>query len=140
MELRTLSLYLDICDTGALSLKESYRSWESPRIYEYEGTCFHFDKNLENECRIAIDVYHGRNNEDDYRIRVFLRRKEKEAVQDWRLRELAFFDANPMAGFSFIEKEKDGVLCDARMIIDEPLTRQGCIKMLKTLLERGWES
>ena len=142
MNLRTYSLYLDICDTGALTLKESYRSWEhnGPRIYEYEGSCFYFDKNISEGNTLAIDVYHGGETEEDYRFKIFLRRDEKkESVQQWLEREKVFFGRNLLDGYTFVEKTKDGVVSDARMIINKPLTREQCIAHLKMLLEKEWK-
>lgn len=141
MNLRTYSLFLDICDTGQLSLRESYKSWEGPRISEYDDdyktSCFRFEKNLENSTRLSIDVFHSFKEEEDYHIQVFVLKRDNETNEEFKERRLSFYSSNQIPGFGYA-KTKKGEQRTTRLE-SGTLTRSETISLLEELLRRNWK-
>lgn len=141
MNLRTLSLFLDICDTGQLSLKKYYNTWEGPYKSEYDDdyktSCFRFEKLLEDGNHLLIDVFHTFKKEEDYHIQVFVKKPDNLTNEEFAAKRAQFYSANKISGFKYA-KTRNG---EARTTRFESgtLTRNETISLLKELLRRDWK-
>lgn len=140
MNLRTLSLFLDICDTGQLSLKEYYKTWEGPYKVEYDDdyktSWFRFEKHLKDGNHLLIDVFHTFQNEEDYHIQVFVKKPDNLTNEEFAEKRDQFYSANNISGFKYA-KTRNGEARTTRLE-SGTLTRNKTISLLKKLLMRDW--
>lgn len=134
MELRTYSLFLDIRQDGVQTLKDYFDSWDDPRKYLKEGSCFYFEKMLSGENKLFMDVWHGRKKEDDYHICYSFRQKKNETTLEKVRRQKKYLGEKETKYFKPKKTIENGEETDFRMT-SESLSRDCCISLLKKMLE-----
>ena len=139
MNLRTLSLFLDICDSEQLS-REKYYNWKGPYKSEYDDdyktSWFRFEKHLKDGNHLLIDVFHTFQEEEDYHIQVFVKKPDNLTNEKFAEKRAQFYSKNPIPDFEYA-KTRNGELRNTRWE-SRTLTRNETISLLTNLLKKDW--